>query len=764
MAKAEYTVLGTSTPRMGGVERVTGAGIFGIDLVLQDALCGGILRSQYAHAKIVSIDTSEAKAIAGVRAVVTAADAPDVRYGRTYIDRYMLAKNRVRYMGDPVAAVAADSPAIVKQALKKIKVVYEPLPVVLDPEETMKPSAPTLHDDMPLPKNLPADAKVKNVCSYTVVHMGDPDKAMAEADLVVDEVYETKMIHPQYLEPRIAAARLEQNGRLTVWANAQAPFVVRTDVAKLLALPLSKVRILSTDLGGGFGGKASGITSGAAIEPICALLALEAKRTVMIVLDKAEETISTTIRSGAKLYIKTGVKKDGTIVARTGKVVYDAGAYSGFGAMAGARCTNMLGGWYLTPNVHIDGYVVYTNKQVCGPVRGPGGPQAAFAVESHMDSIAAKLGMDPAEFRLKNMPEAGDRIVGVPKLRDVSLGETIRIAKEKIGWGKVKLKKNQGIGIATGSWIESAGPGGGAMVKVNEDGSVTVHIGKIDMGTIPGFGIPLIVAEELGVPVSDVLVVNVDTDASPWDAGTVGSRGIIVSGTATRLAAIDARNQLFKLAANQLEVSPDDLEIKDKQIRVKGTPSKSIPLATVATAAHTAIGEVIGRGYCDNKAMEAEEKAHGSSQPFTAHACIVEVDPDTGNVKILRYVAVHDIGFPIHPVAVEGQIEGAAAMSIGQALCEQVVFDKNGRTLNPSFVDYLMPTINMMPRIETTLVHGYPGAGPYGAKGAGEIACVPVLACIANAIYNAVGVRLAKLPLSPENVLRALREKKKPAS
>ncbi len=764
MAKAEYTVLGTSTPRMGGVERVTGAGIFGIDLVLQDALCGGILRSQYAHAKIVSIDTSEAKAIAGVRAVVTAADAPDVRYGRTYIDRYMLAKNRVRYMGDPVAAVAADSPAIVKQALKKIKVVYEPLPVVLDPEETMKPSAPTLHDDMPLPKNLPADAKVKNVCSYTVVHMGDPDKAMAEADLVVDEVYETKMIHPQYLEPRIAAARLEQNGRLTVWANAQAPFVVRTDVAKLLALPLSKVRILSTDLGGGFGGKASGITSGAAIEPICALLALEAKRTVMIVLDKAEETISTTIRSGAKLYIKTGVKKDGTIVARTGKVVYDAGAYSGFGAMAGARCTNMLGGWYLTPNVHIDGYVVYTNKQVCGPVRGPGGPQAAFAVESHMDSIAAKLGMDPAEFRLKNMPEAGDRIVGVPKLRDVSLGETIRIAKEKIGWGKVKLKKNQGIGIATGSWIESAGPGGGAMVKVNEDGSVTVHIGKIDMGTIPGFGIPLIVAEELGVPVSDVLVVNVDTDASPWDAGTVGSRGIIVSGTATRLAAIDARNQLFRLAANQLEVSPDDLEIKDKQIRVKGTPSKSIPLATVATAAHTAIGEVIGRGYCDNKAMEAEEKAHGSSQPFTAHACIVEVDPDTGNVKILRYVAVHDIGFPIRPVAVEGQIEGAAAMSIGQALCEQVVFDKNGRTLNPSFVDYLMPTINMMPRIETTLVHGYPGAGPYGAKGAGEIACVPVLACIANAIYNAVGVRLAKLPLSPENVLRALREKKKPAS
>ena len=758
MAKPEFKVLGTSIPRVGGVERVTGAGIYGIDLAPQDALCGGILRSQYAHAKIVSIDTSEAKALPGVYAVVTAADAPDVRYGRTYIDRYMLAKHKVRYMGDPVAAVAAESQAIVKQALKKIKVVYEPLLVVIDPEETMKPSAPTLHDDMPLPANLPKDASVKNVCSYTGVHVGDPAKAMAEADVVVEETYETKMIHPQYLEPRIAAARMETDGRLTVWANAQAPFSVRTDVARLLGLPLSKVRILTTEIGGGFGGKASGITSGAAIEPICSLLALKAKRPVMVVLDKAEETISTTIRSGTKMWLKTGVKKDGTIVARTGKVIYDAGAYSGFGAMAGARCTQMLAGWYLMPNVHIDGYVVYTNKQVCGPVRGPGGPQAAFAVESHMDSIAARLGMDPVEFRLKNVPKPGDRIVGVAKLRDVSLGETIRTAAEKIGWGKVKLERNQGIGIATGSWIEGSGPGGGAIVKVNEDGSATVHIGKVDYGTAPRFGIPMIVAEELGIPIEDVTVVNVDTDASPWDAGTVGSRSMLVSGNATRLAALDARNQLFKLAARQLEANPDDLEIKDKQIRVKGTPAKSVALASVANAAHNEIGEIIGRGYFDSKAMMEEEKKHGSSQPFTAHACIVEVNPNTGNVKILKYVAVHDVGFVVHPKAVEGQIEGATAMSIGQALCEQVVFDDQGRTLNPTFVDYLMPTINMLPRIETVLVDGYPGAGPYGTKGAGEIGCVPPMAAIANAIFSATGVRVRKLPLSPENVLRALKE------
>src|ERR671910_2328656 len=268
MAKAEFKVVGTSPARMGGIERVVGRGVYGIDLMLKDQLHGAILRSQHAHAKIVSIDTSEAQKVPGVHAVVTAADAPNVRYGRSYIDRHILARGKVRFMGDPVAAVAAESLAIARQALKKIKVVYEPLPVVIDPEEATKPDAPTLHDDMPLPKTIPADAGLKNICGHAVVHVGDAEKAMAEADIVVEEVYETKMIHPQYLEPRIAAAQVEPDGRITVWANAQAPFPVRTDVAKLLGVPLNKVRVLATELGGGFGGKASGITSGAAVEPI----------------------------------------------------------------------------------------------------------------------------------------------------------------------------------------------------------------------------------------------------------------------------------------------------------------------------------------------------------------------------------------------------------------------------------------------------------------------------------------------------------------
>ena len=546
MAKSELKIIGSSPARMGGVERVVGKGVYGIDLMLKDQLHGAILRSQYAHAKIVSIDTSEAKKIPGVHAVVTAADAPNVRYGRSYFDRHILARDKVRFMGDPVAAVAAESPAIAKQALKKIKVVYEPLPVAIDPEEATKPEAPTLHEDMPLPKTIPADAKLKNICGHAVVHVGDAEKAMAEADVVVEEVYETKMIHPQYLEPRIAAAQMEPNGRLTVWANAQAPFPVRQETAKTLGLSLNNVRVISAGLGGGFGGKGSGITSGAAIEPICGLFG-----------DQGEAAGDDRPRQGRGNHFHDHPRrredvyqdrcKEGRHHRRPHRQsILRRGRVLGF-RRAGRRPLHQH-----ARRLVLDAQLPHRRLQRLHQQAGvrsrarPRRPQAAFAVESHMDSIAAKLGMEPTEFRLKNMPKAGDRIVGVPKLRDVSLGETIRIAKEKIGWGKVKLEKNQGIGIATGSWIESAGPGGGSIVKVNEDGSVTVHIGKIDMGTIPGFGIPMIVAEELGIPVSDVTVVNVDTDASPWDAGTVGSRGILVSGTASRLATIDARNQIFR--------------------------------------------------------------------------------------------------------------------------------------------------------------------------------------------------------------------------
>ena len=344
----------------------------------------------------------------------------------------------------------------------------------------------------------------------------------------------------------------------------------------------------------------------------------------------------------------------------------------------------------------------------------------------------------------------------MPKLRDVSLGETIRIAKEKIGWGKVKLEKNQGIGIATGSWIESAGPGGGAIVKVNEDGSVTVHIGKIDMGTIPGFGIPMIVAEELGIPVSDVTVVNVDTDASPWDAGTVGSRGILVSGTASRLAAIDARNQIFKMAARQLEASPDDLEIVDKQIRVKGTPAKAVPLATIATNAHNVIGEVIGRGYCDNVAMMAERKS--PRQLAAVHgACLHRRSESRHRQREdfeIRRRARH------RPADPSSRRRRPDRRRRGHEHRPGALRASRLRQRRPHHEPVLRRLLDADHQHDAAHRNdagsGYPGAGPYGAKGAGEIACVPPMAAIANAIYNATGVRITKLPLSPENVLRGV--------
>ena len=766
MKKADYAYIGKNFRRKGSVERVTGANIFAVDMSIPGMLRGGILRSQYAHARIRDIDVSEAVSLPGVYAVVTAKDAPDVRYGRTVTDRYILARNKVFFIGDPVAAVAANSLATVKKALRNIQVEYEPLSVVLDPEEAMKPEAPTLHEDVPPPPNLPEGIKAKNVCSYISLHVEHPDQAMAEADLVVEEIYKTQMVHPHYLEPRTVIAEYDNGGNLTLRTNSQTPFVVRSEVSRLLQLPVSNVRVLVAEVGGGFGGKAAGVASGAGFEPICGLLAMKAKRPVMMVLDKSEETIATSVRGPAKVWIQTGVQKNGTILARKAKLIFDTGGYSGAGELAGGWAARMLVGCYRIPNVHIDGYVVYTNKQVCGPVRGPGGVQAIFPVESHMDSIASRLNMDPVDFRLKNMLRRGDRIPNGVTLRDVSLKETLLTAAEKVGWGKIRLRKNQGIGFASTTWGGELGhgPGAGALVKVNEDGSATVLIGKVDYGSAVNMAIPMIVAEELGIDIDHVKIVNVDTDTAPWDFGTVGSLTTVACGGAARLAARDARNQLLRIAAKQLNVRVRDLAAKGGQIRVKGFADKVMPISIAATAAHFQVGEVIGRGTYDPETISRKEKEKGASPSYATHAALVQVDPDTGRVDVSKYVAVHDVGFAINPCAVEGQIEGGVVQGLGQALCEQILTDDTGRTLNPTFVDYLMPTANITPDIEPVILEGYLGTGPYGAKGIGEIPCVLPPAVIANAIFNATGVRIRTLPLTPENVLRAIREQKRKES
>ncbi len=760
MATKEYIHLGKNVTRQGGVERVTGQGIYAIDLIIPNALKGGILRSRHAHARILGIDTAEAETVPGVYAVITARDAPDIRYGRQVNDKYILARDKVYFLGDPVAAVAADSQETVRLALSKIKVEYEPLAPLLDPEEAMLPDAPIIHEEVPIPANLPEDANFKNVCHYAAVHTGDADSAMAEAAVVIEETYETQMVHAQYLEPKVASAEYDEaQGKLTIWTSAQSPFPVRTEVARLLQIAVSKVRIIVPNMGGGFGGKSGGIVSGGSLEPIVGLLAIKARRPVTIVLDKAEESIATTVRAATKTWIQTGVTRDGRILARKARLIFDAGGYAGMSSLAGMMATNMLAGWYRLPNVHIDGYMVYTNKQTCGSVRGPGGLQATFSVESHTDTIASRLGMDPVEFRLKNMLKPGDRTPTGHLLRDVPLEETLVRAAEEIGWRKRPLKANQGIGFACTMWGEGAGPGGSALVKVNEDGSTTVMIGKVDYGTAIKSALPMIVAEELGIMLDDVSVLGVDTDNSPWDFGTVGSRTTMACGNAVRLAAVDARNQLFEVVARRLGVGADELEAKDKQIRVRASPDKMLPIAAAASMVHFIFGEVIGRGYYNPEADAAEEKEKGTSPGCATHAALVEVDVDTGRVDVLKYVAVHDVGFAIHPDGVEGQVEGGVVQGLGQALCEQFIFDENGRTINPTFVDYLMPTANISPEIQTVLVEGYMGTGPYGAKGIGEVTCLPPPAVVANAIHDAIGVRLSKLALTPERVLRALKDK-----
>lgn len=763
MKKADYAYIGKNIPRKGAVERVTGAGIFVIDHSIPGMLRGGILRSEYAHARIKEITIDEAVSLPGVFAVLTAKDAPVVRYGRTVTDRYTLARDKVFFIGDPVAAVAADSLATVKKALKNIKVDYEPLPVLVDPEEAMKPEAPTLHADVPPPPNLPLGSNIKNVCSYSSLHLGQPDQAMAEADLVVEETYKTQMVHPHYLEPRTVIAQCDNGGKLSLWTNSQTPFPVRSEISRLLQIPLSNVTVIVADVGGGFGGKAAGVASGGGFEAICGLLAMKAKKPVMMCLDKAEETIATSVRGPAKVWIQTGVKNNGTIVARKARLIFDTGGYSGAGELAGGWAARMLVGCYRVPHVHIDGYVVYTNKQVCGPVRGPGGPQAIFPVESHMDSIATRLNMDPVKFRLKNTPQPKDSIPSGLKLRKVSLKKTLLTAAEKVGWGKIRLQKNQGIGFASATWGGELGhgPGTAALVKVNEDGSATVLIGKVDYGSAVNVAIPMIVAEELGIDIDHVKIINVNTDTAPWDFGTVGSLTTVACGGAARLAAMDARNQLFAIAAKHLNASVRDLQAKGGQIRVKGFADRIMPISIAATTAHFQVGEVIGRGYYDPETSSRKEKEKGTSPSYATHAALVQVDPDTGRVQVLKYVAVHDVGLAINPHGVEGQIQGGVVQGLGQALCEQVLTDHRGRTLNSTFVDYLMPTPNITPDIEAVILEGYLGTGPYGAKGIGEIPCILPPAVIANAVFNATGVRIRTLPLTPENVLRAMRELKR---
>jgi CO/xanthine dehydrogenase Mo-binding subunit len=754
---SKQTVVGKSLPRLDALAKVTGEAIYAVDFALPGMLYAKLFRSTEPHARIRRLDTIQACSLPGVRAIITARDVPHVHFGGSVRDQTVFATDKVRYLGQPVAAVAADSLEIAEEAAELIEVEYEPLAAVYDPEMATRPDAPLIHEAWLSYETYPNMLREGNVCSRSYIRKGDVDSAFAQADFIFEDRFETQIQHQGYTEPRAAVAQVDAGGHVTVWSNTQLPFAVQTALAEMLELPEDKVRVVATFSGGGFGGK---LRPG--MEPYAALLARATGRPVRVATTVVEELIDAYPRQPTVIYLKSGVMRDGTILAREGRIIFDTGAFAGSGPAVASVATLVLAGPYRIPNLRLEGSAVYTNKANFGSFRAPSGPQGCFAVESHMDIIARKMGVDPLELRLKNIVEEGDAGPTGQVLTDVSIREVLEQAAEAINWGE-PTGPHRGKGLACSWWTVTGGPSE-VDIKLEADGTLVLTTGAAEIGTgAVTSGAAQILAEEMGVDLADVRVMTVDTDSTPYDFGAQGSRTTFSVGNAARVAADKMRAQLFELAWEELDITPDRLELRDKAVVVKGEPARRISLARLAQISLQQ-GEVIAahgsftapKTTFDDAKVVSHFYPTFNSPSFHAHAAEVEVDPGTGQITVHRYVAAQDVGFAINPRFVEGQIEGGVVQGLGQALTEEIVV-RDGRVLNPNLTDYKMPTIMDVPPIEAILVQHPSEIGPYGAKGVGEPPAIEPPATIANAVDAAVGVRIQSLPITAEKVLKALK-------
>lgn len=758
------SVVGKSLPRVDARDKVTGRAEYVSDMQLPGMLHAKVLRSAYAHARILSVDTSEAERLPGVRAVITGADMPkdaplDVLRKELYaVPPYSLATDRARYTGEEIAAVAADDELTAEEALQLIRVEYEELPVVIDPEEAMKPGAPRIHED------------AKNNIQYQGhTEFGDVEKGFAEADRVFEERFSTQLVHPCTLERTVCIASFDGHGYLTFYDNSIDPYKQSRYLPKLLDIAPSRLRIIQKSNGSNFGALQGNLTP----YMICALLAKKAERPVKLIYTREEEFVNAGPRGLAVCYLKTGVKNDGTITAREMRVITNAGAYEYLGLAMMISGFTPVAGLYRCPNVRFDGFCVYTNTAVVSPYRSFGIVPTAFANESMMNLIAAELGIDPVELRLKNMTRQGDLTVVGQKIGSCGLSECIEKTVEHIGWKQKrgKLPPNQGLGMACGmfdSEIRNAPFAGSvAHVKVLEDGRVKVISGEFEWGQGSHTVLSQIAAEELGVPLEAVEFSELDTAAVPYALGPYGGGPVTLrGGNAVRMAAIEARRQLFAVAAQMLSVRPQDLEMRDQQIVVRQDPTKALSPAQIAHYAKYIIAEEIdGRGHFEPDTVMRDPQTYygdySSGYTFTAQTVRVEVDPETGQVKILDLASAIDLGKAINPMAAEGQNEGCLGQELGCILLEGIEYDRHGRVVNPNLVDYRLPTALDVPPIKGFLVESYEPNGPYGAKACGQVSNIPPAAALADAIYDAVGVRITEQPITPEKILRALAEKEK---
>jgi len=757
----ELSVVGKRLPKIDSIEKVTGEAKFSNDLVFPNMLFGKILRSPYPHAQIISIDTKKAKALPGVEAVITAEDTPKIKYvhlGGIHEDKLPLADKKVRYIGDEVAAVAATDERIAEKAIRLIRVKYKVLPAVFNSEDALKPGAPLIHDNKP-----------NNIAASSTKEFGDIDKAFRQSDFIFEDRYELQAQAHCCIEPRSCAAMYDQKGNLKIWTATQSPYFVQKELAHILNIPLTKVRVMEVQVGGGFGSRSKVCED----EGICAFLAKRTGKPVKITLTREEEFTTTRIRHPMIIYLKTGISKDGILMARQAKIVTDNGAYNHMGPAVTGVAGAIIASLYRVPNVKYELLTVYTNKHFGGPFRGYGNPQATFAIESQLDSIARKIEMDPVEIRVKNANRPGDTTpVGWKITESCGFRECLEQAAEAINWREKEKNKSfgRGVGIAgcihlSGFHVYTDGDFSSAFIKIFSDGSVELMVGSADVGTWSNTALAQIAAEELGVTLDQVRVVSMDTDLTPMDLGSWGSRVIFIGGNAVRRAAYDVKWQLFEIAASKLGANIEDLDSKEGRIFVKGSPEKFVSFSdcVVATSRHKIGKTILGKGHYDSP-TELINRETGisniSAAPiFAAQAAEVEVDPKTGRVKVLRIVAAHDIGRAINPTAVEGQIEGAVAQGYGYALTEQYEYE-NGRVLNPNFLGYRIPRSNDIPEIVPILVEKIDSEGPFGAKGVGEPGSVPTAPAIANAVFDAIGIRINSLPITPEKILEGLRNNK----
>jgi CO/xanthine dehydrogenase Mo-binding subunit len=744
--------------RPDGPAKVTGEGRYVADLSLTGMLAAKFLFAGIAHARITRLDVSAAREIAGVFAVLTQDDVPDVRFG-SIADRTLFARDVVRFEGEVVAAVAAIDARTAQRALGAIVVEYEELPVVNDVEAAMLADAPLVHENW---QSYTADGVERdgNVASYTSITRGNVDAALDEADHVVATRHVADASHAVPIEPRGVVAQWDGD-RVTIWSSTQVPYQARDGVCETLRLPTNRVRIVVPHLGGGFGGKC-----GFHYEAHVAALARAARRPVRLVFTRAEEFVAPDRRrEGMVVEITSGVSNDGRLLARRSRVVLDNGAYSADSSFFPHMAAMHSLGPYKIDNVHVESSAVYTNHQPSGSVRAPTAPQACWALESHTDEIADTIGMDPVEFRLRNGVDTGATGVTGQVYDEIGLQECIRRATERAGYGD-DLPDDTAIGVAIG-WWPSFPDASGAFVKIDGDGKGIIITGAQECGTGSVMTLPLLAARELGMSPDDFELVYQDTSVAPYDTGATGSQTLLNNGRATIEAAREVADQLRELAAEKLEASPDDIVLADGNAQVAGSPASSIPITELAEIAGS--GEMLmgaGSGSPPEypeaavTACAGDQGLNGWAGPqFSCHAVRIRLDRETGVVRVLEVSAAHDAGVIINHLGASGQVEGGVMMGIGQALTERTLYGDDGNQLNPALLDYKLQTAADAPTISISFVETYtPDMGPYGAKPIAEAPNVATAAAIANGIARLTGAPVRELPMTAERVWQTIQD------